>query len=578
MQSYHRGCHRRQTQLDARIFSKTKKNGKRDFLRILYSATRFRLISCPPLHLRQKRPRSPTMALHRAQILTLIVVVLVQNSSSFSVPQLPVVSRRVYGVSLPAQPSKDNDSSRKSKRQRLAQVIRKLPQKPRLFLGVTFASVALWRGPNNQAAHAVPAATTLERVARDEKIETLKKKDKKAALVGALTTVTAGGAAFFIARQKFDKKEEELSQEKAELEKELQKIEEARSLITEVFEETKLLEDIKGEQESLTSNLEQGNVEDKVVAFSDIINMVQSAPPDFPPKVKIAETDSSARVDHPESNDSESKLEIVEASSVIEEIRTELSPNLAVEPVVEQQTVVEGTVTEEPVIKAAVVEDVVVEEPVVSTEPIVAEEHVIEEAVVEEVVVEEPVVSTEPVVAEEPAIEEAAAEEVVVEEPVLSTEPVVAEEHVIEEAVVEEAVVEEPVVSTEPVVAEEPAIEGAVVEEAVVEEPVVSTEAVVAEEPAKEEAVVKEAIIEEPVASIEPVVALDESTELEVGLEQETAFLTKDADADDYGKARSQPKAPDEAQALKEKYAAIDSIEERAYQILVDLGIVEKLP
>jgi hypothetical protein len=451
------------------------------------------------------------MALHRAQILTLIVVVLVQSSSSFSVPQLPLVSRRVSGVSLPAtQPSKDNDnndndSPRKTKRQRLAQVLQKLPQKPRSFLGVVVASVALWRGPNNQVAHAaVPEVATPTQVVRAEKIEApAKEKDSKAALVVRLAVMAGGGGAgFYITRQKMDKKEEELSQEKANVEKVLQNIGEARNRITEVLEETKVLEEIKEEQESLTSNLEQDKVEEKVeekiIAFSDIINLVQeSAPPDLAPKVKITE------------------LEIVEASSVIEEIKTEPVSK----PVVEQQTVIQEPVIEEAVIEEPVVEEVVVEEPVMSTEPVVAEEPVIEEAVVEEVVVEKPIVLTEPVVAEEPVIEEA-----VVEEPVMSTEPVAAEEPVIEEAVVEEAVVEEPAASTE------------------------------------------------------PVVTLDESsTKPEVGLEQDTAFSTKDAEHD-YKKARKQPKAPDEAQALKEKYAAIDSLEERAYQILVDLGIVEKLP
>ena len=42
-----------------------------------------------------------------------------------------------------------------------------------------------------------------------------------------------------------------------------------------------------------------------------------------------------------------------------------------------------------------------------------------------------------------------------------------------------------------------------------------------------------------------------------------------------YRKARQQPKAPQEEDELKQKYASIDDIEERAYQILVDLGMVE---
>jgi hypothetical protein len=35
-----------------------------------------------------------------------------------------------------------------------------------------------------------------------------------------------------------------------------------------------------------------------------------------------------------------------------------------------------------------------------------------------------------------------------------------------------------------------------------------------------------------------------------------------------------QPRPLDEEEALKRKYAAIDDLEERAYQILVDLGMV----
>jgi hypothetical protein len=42
-----------------------------------------------------------------------------------------------------------------------------------------------------------------------------------------------------------------------------------------------------------------------------------------------------------------------------------------------------------------------------------------------------------------------------------------------------------------------------------------------------------------------------------------------------YTKARQQPKAPTEEEQLKQKYASIDSLEERAFQVLVDLGMVE---
>jgi protein-disulfide isomerase len=40
--------------------------------------------------------------------------------------------------------------------------------------------------------------------------------------------------------------------------------------------------------------------------------------------------------------------------------------------------------------------------------------------------------------------------------------------------------------------------------------------------------------------------------------------------------ARQQPKADEEAQSLSAKYAAIESVEERAYQIIIDLGLAEE--
>lgn len=42
-----------------------------------------------------------------------------------------------------------------------------------------------------------------------------------------------------------------------------------------------------------------------------------------------------------------------------------------------------------------------------------------------------------------------------------------------------------------------------------------------------------------------------------------------------YVQARQQPKSPRQEAMLAEKYAAIESVEERAYQILIDLGMVE---
>ena len=46
-------------------------------------------------------------------------------------------------------------------------------------------------------------------------------------------------------------------------------------------------------------------------------------------------------------------------------------------------------------------------------------------------------------------------------------------------------------------------------------------------------------------------------------------------DADYYAKARKQPKNPQEEARLQAKYAAIESLEERAFTILVDLGMVQ---
>jgi hypothetical protein len=40
--------------------------------------------------------------------------------------------------------------------------------------------------------------------------------------------------------------------------------------------------------------------------------------------------------------------------------------------------------------------------------------------------------------------------------------------------------------------------------------------------------------------------------------------------------ARQQPKAAEEADELKDKYGAIDDVGERAFQILFDLGLIEK--
>jgi hypothetical protein len=40
--------------------------------------------------------------------------------------------------------------------------------------------------------------------------------------------------------------------------------------------------------------------------------------------------------------------------------------------------------------------------------------------------------------------------------------------------------------------------------------------------------------------------------------------------------ARQQPKLLEEEDKLKDKYGAIDDVEERAYQILLDLGLVEE--
>ena len=40
--------------------------------------------------------------------------------------------------------------------------------------------------------------------------------------------------------------------------------------------------------------------------------------------------------------------------------------------------------------------------------------------------------------------------------------------------------------------------------------------------------------------------------------------------------ARAQPKSPDVEAALASKYAAIQSLEERAFQILLDLGMIER--
>jgi hypothetical protein len=40
--------------------------------------------------------------------------------------------------------------------------------------------------------------------------------------------------------------------------------------------------------------------------------------------------------------------------------------------------------------------------------------------------------------------------------------------------------------------------------------------------------------------------------------------------------ARQQPKPDEEAQLLSAKYAAIESVEERAYQIIMDLGLAQE--
>jgi hypothetical protein len=40
--------------------------------------------------------------------------------------------------------------------------------------------------------------------------------------------------------------------------------------------------------------------------------------------------------------------------------------------------------------------------------------------------------------------------------------------------------------------------------------------------------------------------------------------------------ARQQPKLPEEEDDLKDKYGAIDDVGERAFEILLDLGLVEK--
>ena len=42
-----------------------------------------------------------------------------------------------------------------------------------------------------------------------------------------------------------------------------------------------------------------------------------------------------------------------------------------------------------------------------------------------------------------------------------------------------------------------------------------------------------------------------------------------------FAKARSQPKSPSEEEMLRQKYGAITDVGERAFQILVDLGMVE---
>ena len=43
-----------------------------------------------------------------------------------------------------------------------------------------------------------------------------------------------------------------------------------------------------------------------------------------------------------------------------------------------------------------------------------------------------------------------------------------------------------------------------------------------------------------------------------------------------YLQARQQPKSPSEEMKLQAKYAAIESVEDRAFQILLDLGMIQK--
>ena len=69
-------------------------------------------------------------------------------------------------------------------------------------------------------------------------------------------------------------------------------------------------------------------------------------------------------------------------------------------------------------------------------------------------------------------------------------------------------------------------------------------------------------------------ISTEESADVATDIESANSALPHVMD-EKYVQARQQPKSPEEAKILAGKYAAITSLEERAYQILVDLGMVE---
>ena len=168
-------------------------------------------------------------------------------------------------------------------------------------------------------------------------------------------------------------------------------------------------------------------------------------------------------------------------------------------------------------VEAPVMEEVSVSDPIVSEEPAIENESVLDEAV-EAPVTEDSAVEEEQVGA--PVMEEITVSEPIAEETAIENEPVLdeaVETPVTEDAAVEEEQVEAPVMEevsvSDPIISEEPAIENEPMLDEVVEAPV--TEDIVEEEqvdiPVTEEVSVSNPIIEEPVIESEPV--LDEAVE-----------------------------------------------------------------